>query len=181
MADEIGSVPEWRAIAGFTAYEVSNQGQVRWVGPARNGANYPHGRLCKSRLDKDGYVTVGILPDDGSRQKWLKVHRLVCAAFNGEAPLGKPIVAHWNGIRDDNRPENLRWATDKENFADRMRHGTYPIGEKAYNRTLTEELVRTIRQRAKSGQMMTQISREMGLGVSAVNHVIHRRCWKHIP
>jgi hypothetical protein len=46
----------------------------------------------------------------------LKVHRLVCEAFHGPAPEGKPIVIHSDEDATNNRPENLRWGTQKENL-----------------------------------------------------------------
>jgi len=45
-----------------------------------------------------------------------KMHRIICKAFHGPAPDGKPIVIHINENALDNRPENLRWGTQKENM-----------------------------------------------------------------
>lgn len=50
------------------------------------------------------------------RGKNYKVHRLICEAFHGPAPEGKPVVLHLNENSLDNRPENLRWGTQKENL-----------------------------------------------------------------
>jgi len=50
------------------------------------------------------------------RGKNYKIHRLVCEAFHGPAPDGKPIVLHLNENALDNRPSNLRWGTQKENL-----------------------------------------------------------------
>lgn len=49
------------------------------------------------------------------RGEFYRVHQMVCRAFNGLAPEGKPFVDHINRIRDDNRPENLHWVDRKEN------------------------------------------------------------------
>lgn len=50
------------------------------------------------------------------RGKNYKIHRLVCEAFHGPHPEGKPIVLHLNEDALDNRPENLRWGTQRENL-----------------------------------------------------------------
>lgn len=50
------------------------------------------------------------------RGKNYKVHRLICEAFHGEAPSGAHVVIHINEDALDNRPENLRWGTQKENL-----------------------------------------------------------------
>ena len=50
------------------------------------------------------------------RGKNYKIHRLVCEAFNGPSPKDKPIVLHLNEDALDNRPDNLRWGTQKENL-----------------------------------------------------------------
>ena len=50
------------------------------------------------------------------RGKNYKIHRLICEAFHGPAPDGKPIVLHLNENALDNRPENLKWGSQKENL-----------------------------------------------------------------
>ena len=50
------------------------------------------------------------------RGKNYKIHRLVCEAFHGPAPFEGSVVLHLNEKATDNRPENLRWGTQKENL-----------------------------------------------------------------
>ncbi|NQX73911.1 MAG: HNH endonuclease [Epibacterium sp.] len=50
------------------------------------------------------------------RGKNYKMHRLICSAFHGPAPSPKSVVIHINENALDNRPENLRWGTQKENL-----------------------------------------------------------------
>jgi hypothetical protein len=46
----------------------------------------------------------------------MKVHRLVCEAFHGPAPNPRSVVIHLDEDATNNRPENLRWGTQKENL-----------------------------------------------------------------
>lgn len=46
----------------------------------------------------------------------LKIHRLVCEAFHGSAPFSRAVVIHLDENALNNRPENLRWGTQKENL-----------------------------------------------------------------
>ena len=50
------------------------------------------------------------------RGKNYKIHRLVCEAFHGLPPDDKPIVIHIDEDATNNRPENLKWGTQKENL-----------------------------------------------------------------
>lgn len=50
------------------------------------------------------------------RGKSYKIHRLVCEAFHGPQPDDRPVVIHIDENAMNNRPENLRWGTQKENL-----------------------------------------------------------------
>lgn len=43
------------------------------------------------------------------------VHRLVCTAFHGPPPFVNAEVDHKDGVKDNNKPSNLKWVTSKEN------------------------------------------------------------------
>jgi hypothetical protein len=52
----------------------------------------------------------------GPRQQPRKVHQLVCEAFHGPKPFDGAVVIHLDENALNNRPENLRWGTQKENL-----------------------------------------------------------------
>ncbi len=46
----------------------------------------------------------------------IKVHRAVCEAFHGPPPFEGAVVIHLDEDGLNNRPENLKWGTQKENL-----------------------------------------------------------------
>lgn len=60
----------------------------------------------------DGYQRVRL--QRGLPRKMYRVHRIVCESFYG-LNTEKPVVNHINGVRDDNRLENLEWCTIQHN------------------------------------------------------------------
>ena len=100
---------EWRPIKGYEGlYEVSNLGRVKSL-------NYNHTKkegMLKLFKDKDGYLIVNLSKDKITCR--FKVHRLVGETFIPN-PENKPCIDHINTIKNDNRVENLRWATYEEN------------------------------------------------------------------
>lgn len=113
---------EWRPIKGYEGlYEVSSLGNVRSVGHNvcflnhRKCADFHRdGKLLKLTVNKQGYCVVGLYDASIKKAKLYKVHRLVAEAFIPNVE-NKPMIDHINTIKTDNRVENLRWCSQKEN------------------------------------------------------------------
>ena len=100
---------EWRPIKDYEGlYEVSNMGRVRSL----NYKNTKEERILKLTKDKRGYLRVPLTKD--KKRKIYRVHRLVALTFIPNIE-NKPCIDHINTIKTDNRVENLRWTTLKEN------------------------------------------------------------------
>lgn len=112
---------EWRPIKGYEGYyEVSNLGRVRsldrYVTHSRNPAfkSLRKGVIKTLGDNGNGYKIASCSKQGKHTRRSEKVHRLVAAAFIPN-PECKKQVNHKNGIKSDNRVENLEWCTSREN------------------------------------------------------------------
>lgn len=62
---------------------------------------------------------------ESGKNKNITEHKIICTAFHGLPPPGKPYVRHLDGSRDNNRPDNLMWGSSSENSRDAIKHGTH--------------------------------------------------------
>ena len=117
----------WKDIIGYErAYLVSSKGRVKSLSRLRVG---PYGslvkvkerviRFCTSARQKYPLIT---LTKSGVQVK-VYVHRLVLEAFVGPCPEGMEC-RHLDGNPGNCRLENLTWGTRRQQYQDRVRHGT---------------------------------------------------------
>lgn len=103
----IMSSEQWESLEpDFPGYFVSDAGRIRRGDQIRKLVDTPFGYLNVQLRNRYG------------KQQSLRVHRLVALKFLKKVE-GKDFVDHVNGKRDDNRVENLRWATSQENRSNR--------------------------------------------------------------
>ena len=106
----------WKPVVGFEGfYEINLQGTIRTIERITVFGNRK--RIVKSIIRKPsinphGYYYVRLYK--GDKQKNVLVHRALMEAFVPNTE-DKPYIDHINTIKTDNRLENLRWVTSKEN------------------------------------------------------------------
>lgn len=164
---------EWRDVAGFSGYQVSACGEVRSNKLCGPGDWKPIKLLESSR----GYYIVQLTKDGKRRTK--RVHRLVLEAF-GNPVEGKNQVAHWDGDKKNNRLENLRWATPKENSQDNCRLGLVPFGAQVHCAKLTNEGVRQARKLYAQGMRIVDLARKYGVSTTTIRDAITGKTWGHV-
>lgn len=162
---------EWCRICGFEQYEVSNFGEVRsW--------HKGQPKLLSTPPVKEGSYHAAHLHKGGKNVSVL-VHRLVAAAFIPN-PDKKPQVNHINGIKSDNRAENLEWCTQSENNLHAFSSGLRApaCGEDNAIAKLTPEQVDYIRQNYKpyvNGG--AKLGRKFGVSASTIKSIIQNKSW----
>ena len=94
----------WKSIIGYEEfYKVSNYGNIK---------SLRSGKLRKLSNDGDGYPMIGLYSN--KKQTMFKVNRLVAIAFIPN-PENKETVNHKDGVKINNRVDNLEWNTRSEN------------------------------------------------------------------
>lgn len=112
------NVTELRDIPGYRGiYAASRDGQIwayrrAWLAARWIGRSHP-GVWLKTFAHVNGYLRVNLNRDGQKTQHF--VHRLVCAAWHGPAPVDRPQVNHLNSVKSDNRADNLEWCSASEN------------------------------------------------------------------
>ena len=164
----------WKDIKDFEGlYQVSNLGNVKRL----QGKGCSQERIISKSINKFGYIYIG-LHNKGIYRK-IKAHRLVGIAFI-DNPNNKKTINHINGIKTDNRVENLEWCTFLENKQHAVNIGlTNTKGTKHYLSKLSEKQVLEIREIGLS-KSIAYLSRKYGVSETNVSKIIKREIWKHI-
>lgn len=136
---------EWRPIAGFPNYQVSNKGKVM---------NLKTGRVIKNSIDYNGYMSVNLWKNN--KLKHFRVHKLVAQAFLPN-PLKLPQVNHIDECKTNNDANNLEWCTASQN----IRYSIYRQYRKINQLSLDGEFI-------KQWESISQIAKKLGIGNSHI-------------
>lgn len=93
-------------------------------------------------------------------------------------PLNKPHINHKNGIKTDNRAENLEWVTHKENIHHALNSGLIPTGERCSWSKLKEKdviFIRTNKDLSKE-----ELSKKFNVSKTTITDILKYRSWKNL-
>lgn len=177
----------WKDIKGYEGkYQVSDFGRVKslarivekkkgifvnkkeiFLKPAKNIKGYLKIKLCKKT-------------DGVCNEKSITIHRLVAYEFL-ENSFNKAQVNHKNGIKDDNRVENLEWATASENVIHSLKHNLkIPLkGSGHGNSKLKEKEVLEIRAIGRT-KTLKEIANIYNVDMSLISLILLEKSWKHL-
>jgi hypothetical protein len=166
-----------KPIANFPGYWIYPDGRV-WSGPKKTKRK---GTFLKTHKCTNGYRFITLYVSGVSQMKL--IHRLVAEAFILN-PLSKPHVNHINGIKHDNRVENLEWVTLSENMQHAAKLGLLQgvKGSKNVHSKLTESDVLEIRRLYVPGKVsMKELAGMFGVCEQHISVIIRRKKWAHLP
>lgn len=157
----------WNDIPGFEGfYSASSIGRIRSEDRVistysqkarRSTVQRRKGVVLATCITPAGYESVTLSLEGYATTK--RVNILVCEAFHGKKKNGMQ-VRHLDGNKLNNRQENLKWGTAKENQKDRVRHGTDIRGEDVVTSKLTvPDVIEVLESRTYSEYVGKPISR----------------------
>ena len=161
----------WKDVKGYEGlYQVSSYGRIR--------RNFKKGyKIKKNVVNFNGYLQTTF--SKKGKFKTIEIHRLVALSFitNNEK---KPCVNHKNGIKTDNKVENLEWCTYSENelhsyiFLEKKTNGII-------NRKIPLNKIDYIKNLNKNGISQAKIAEIFNVSQSCISRLINSKTYvKHL-
>lgn len=172
----------WKDIPGYeNCYQASTAGHIKSLSRKVNSGNGARriipDRIIKVQKNHEGYRVVKF--STGNEPKYLRVCRLV-ALTHIPNPYNLPVVNHLNGIKDDDRVENLEWTSVSGNNKHAFQiglsdiHGENHPGCKLSNKDV--ELIKSMKGKMKQGL----IAKQFNVSESTVSMILKGKRWQHL-
>lgn len=109
------------------------------------------------------------------------IHRLVAEAFIPN-PSNKPHINHKNGIKSDNRVDNLEWVTQSENLKHAVNKNLIKSGQDSKKSKLSESKVIAIKRLYKINPRFNRshVANKLGVRDTTIIKIITGKRWKHL-
>ena len=136
--------------------------------------------MKKKTICNNGYLQVSLMCGKSKNRhfKQLLVHRLVAETFIPN-PHNLPQVNHINGIKTDNRVENLEWCTRTDNWEHAQKMNLLSHGSKHHSSKLKEEYIPWIKKMSKAGISYSKIAKVYDVSDTAIRLILNDKTWKH--
>jgi hypothetical protein len=128
------------------------------------------GTILNLKTGNELFGSKGVVSlSDGGKAKSYNLPKLICLAFHGYPPEGKPNCCHNDGKARNCKPSNLRWDSQAGNIEDKRKHGTQ-VG----NRTMTWKQVLDIRASPLS---VPELARLYNRERRFIRRIVENRTW----
>lgn len=181
----------WKDVKEYEGlYQISNFGRIKSTQRTKRFNLNPEityikkEKILKTQVNRYGYEFLRAKKDGAKRS--FTIHRKVALAFIPN-PENKPFVNHINGIKTDNRVENLEWVTASENInhAIKTKLKKFKKGKEHHN-------YKIVIQYGKNGEFIRkwagfhEINRELGYDcrniyacANRVQHTAYGFVWRY--
>lgn len=165
--DKLMSIPE------FPGYFASRGGEI--FSNKKDGTTLIQ---LKPRLDSaQRYLMVKLCNKGDNRHRY--IHKLMVATYLDNASE-KPCINHINGVKTDNRINNLERCTNHENILHARKLGLYKdYGEDNFQAKLTVKDILFIRENHQNFTKR-QLSSIFNVSKSQIYRIINKERWGHI-
>jgi hypothetical protein len=157
-------------------YMAGSDGQIysrtKYAGFGRK--DYVDWYPLKGHNTGQGYRSISLCHE--SKKVTKSVHKLVCMAFHGMPPFPYYQVRHLDGNQQNNRPENLAWGSQEDNWMDRKVHGHGMEGQKHPMAKLSDFEAQALKWAIEKGLVSQhRAARILGMSQAGISHIVRTR------